>query len=50
MEKLLEDQEKYKNLIERIESDRSELAKLEKKIKWRRDQNKNGGWKKGLDF
>lgn len=48
--KLQQQQMSLKKLSDDLEQNMSDLDKAEKKLKYRKGINQNGGWKKGLDF
>lgn len=50
LEKLHSRLQNQEELRKQIDVSQEEIAKLEKDIKRRRQQNENGGWKKGMDF
>ncbi len=49
-EKLTRQEQKSEQLIDQIEEIKVDSEKAEKKLDFRKDQNKGDGWKKGFDF
>lgn len=47
---LFEKESQYDQLIEKLDSQQSQLGQAEKRTRYRKEQNKNGGWKKEMEF